>query len=222
MPISKMREPTVYVVDDDPDMRDSLHWLMRTVDLRAEVFGSAAEFLAGFEPGGAGCLVFDVRMPGTSGLDLYEELVARGEGMPVIFITAYADVPMAIRAMKSGAIEFVEKPFNRQDLLDRVQRALRDDAERLRLLTDREAVRLRFRKLTPKDHEVLEMLKEGQPNKAIAAALSITPRAVEMRRAALMKKLCVRTLAELLRLSIELDAVADAEKVRPEGGRLRS
>src|SRR4051812_3079830 len=128
-----MREPTVYVVDDDPDMRDSLHWLMRTVGLRVEVFASAAEFLEGFEPGGPGCLVLDVRMPGTSGLDLYEALVARGEGMPVIFITAYADVPMAIRAMKSGAIEFVEKPFNRQSLLDRVQRAIKDDAERRRL-----------------------------------------------------------------------------------------
>ena len=120
-------------MDDDPDMRDSLRWLMKTVGLRVEVFASAAEFLERFTPGGPGCLVFDVRMPGTSGLDLYEELVARGEGMPVIFITAYADVPMAIRAMKSGAIEFVEKPFNRQALLDRVQRAIKDDAERRRL-----------------------------------------------------------------------------------------
>src|SRR5438128_148230 len=109
-----MHEPTVYIVDDDPDMRDSLHWLMRAVGLRVEVFPSADTFLEGFAPGGPGCLVFDVRMPGTSGLDLYEELVARGKALPVIFLTAFADVPMAIRAMKSGAIEFVEKPFNRQ------------------------------------------------------------------------------------------------------------
>ena len=199
-------EPTVYIVDDDPDMRDSLHWLMTTVGLRDEVYPSASAFLEGFRPGGPGCLVFDVRMPGTSGLDLYEELVARGEGMPVIFITAYADVPMAIRAMKSGAIEFVEKPFNRQSLLDRVQRAIKDDAERRRLLADREAVRDRFRRLTDKEREVLALIKDGRPNKAISASLGITPRAVEMRRAGLMKKLDARNLAELLRMTIELES----------------
>jgi len=207
-------EPTVYIVDDDPDMRDSLHWLMTTVGLRAEVFESAVSFLAGFTPGGPGCLVFDVRMPGTSGLDLYEDLVARGEGMPVIFITAFADVPMAIRAMRTGAIEFVEKPFNRQALLDRVQRAIKDDAERRRLQAEREAVRHRFRALTDKEREVLDLIKDGRPNKAISAALGITPRAVEMRRAGLMKKLNARSLAELLRLTIELEAAAEG---RPDG-----
>ena len=113
---------------------------------------------------------------------------------------------MAIRAMKSGAIEFVEKPFNRQALLDRVQRAIKDDAERLRVLGRPRAVAQRFRRLTDKEREVLEMIKEGQPNKAISAALTITPRAVEMRRASLMKKLGVNNLAELLRLSIDVDA----------------
>jgi FixJ family two-component response regulator len=203
--------PTVYIVDDDPDMRDSLRWLMTTVGLRVEVYGSAREFLDHFAPKGPGCLLFDVRMPGTSGLDLFEQLVARGEGTPVIFMTAFADVPMAIRALKSGAIEFVEKPFNRQDLLDRVQRAVKDDAERRRVLADREAARQRFRKLTEKEREVLELVKAGRPNKAISAALSITPRAVEMRRASLMKKLGVRTLAELLRLSIEVEREPDLD-----------
>ncbi|WP_406700466.1 response regulator [Singulisphaera sp. Ch08] len=203
------REPTVYIVDDDLDMRDSLQWLMKTVGLRAEVFPSASSFLASFKTGGAGCLVFDVRMPGTGGLDLYEELVARGEGMPVIFITAFADVPMAIRAMKSGAIEFVEKPFNRQSLLDRVQRAIKNDVERLRQKADRDAALRRFRLLTDKEREVLALIKEGQPNKAISAALGITPRAVEMRRAGLMKKLGARNLAELFRLSIEAESATD-------------
>ena len=124
-----MQDPTVYIVDDDPDMRDSLRWLMKTVGLRVEAFASAAEFLREFARSGPGCLVFDVRMPGTSGLDLFEDLVARGERMPVIFITAFADVPMAIRAMKSGAVEFVEKPFNRQALLEKVQRAIKDDVD---------------------------------------------------------------------------------------------
>jgi FixJ family two-component response regulator len=201
-----MREPTVYVVDDDLDMRDSLRWLLRTVGLQVEAFGSAQEFLRDFPPGGPGCLVFDVRMPGTSGLDLYEELVRRGEAMPVIFITAFADVPMAIRALKSGAVEFVEKPFNRQTLLEKVQRAIRQDVERHRQRADREAVRARFLSLTDKEREVLEAVTQGEPNKAIAARLQISTRAVEMRRASLMKKLGVRTPMELMRLTIELEA----------------
>ena len=209
-----MREPTVYVVDDDPDMRDSLHWLMRTVGLEVQVFSSASAFLEDFDPDGPGCLVFDVRMPGTSGLELYEELVARGHGMPVIFITAYADVPMAVRALKSGAVEFVEKPFNRQALLDRVQRAIKDDAERRKRLADRAALALRFSLLTDKEREVLELVKAGHPNKAISALLGITSRAVEMRRASLMNKLGVRSLAELLRMTIELEIVPGRKAAR--------
>lgn len=207
-----MQEATVYIVDDDPDMRDSLRWLMKTVGLRVEVSSSAAEFLANFAPSAPGCLVFDVRMPGMSGLDLFETLVERGEGMPVIFITAFADVPMAIRAMKSGAIEFVEKPFNRQELLDRVQRAIQEDTARRRSLADREALRRRFGRLTEKEREVLERIKHGEPNKAISASLDITPRAVEMRRSSLMKKLGVRTLAELLRLTLALEVASDGLK----------
>jgi FixJ family two-component response regulator len=209
-----MQDPTVYIVDDDPDMLDSLRWLMKTVGLRVQTFPSAADFLREFAPGGPGCLVFDVRMPETSGLDLFEEMVARGQSMPVIFITAFADVPMAIRALKSGAVEFVEKPFNRQTLLEKVQRAIKDDIERRRLLAHREAIRTRFRRLTEKEREVLELIKAGQPNKVIAASLDITPRAVEMRRASLMKKLGARSLVELLRLTIvheEVDANGRAD-----------
>lgn len=201
-----MQQPTVYIVDDDADLRDSLCWLMETVGLRVRAFGSAAEFLGGFSPNGPGCLVIDVRMPGKSGLELFEELVRRGEGMPAIFMTAFADVPMAIRAMKSGAVEFVEKPFNRQALLDKVQRAVEEDARRRDLLADRQALEARFRSLTEKEREVLDLIKEGLPNKAIAARLEITPRAVEMRRAGLMRKLAARSLAELLRLAYSLDA----------------
>jgi FixJ family two-component response regulator len=147
-------------------------------------------------------------MPGRSGLDLYEELVGRGVGMPVIFVTAYADVPMAIRALKSGAVEFIEKPFNRHTLLERIQRAIHEDINRRRYLADRAAIRARFQKLTEREREVLEMIKLGRPNKAIAAELEISSRAVEMRRASLMKKLGVRSLVELMRLSIENDGIA--------------
>jgi FixJ family two-component response regulator len=207
-----MQDATVYIVDDDPDMRDSLAWLLRTVGLRVQAFGSADEFLRGFAPNGPGCLVFDVRMPGSSGLDLYEDLVRRGQGMPVIFITAYADVPMAVRAMKSGAVEFVEKPFNRQTFLEKVQRAIKDDAERRRVLAERTAVQLRFRRLTAKEREVLDMIKEGRPNKMIAASLGISARAVEMRRAGLMKKLGARSVVELMRLTLEHDAAAEGRR----------
>jgi FixJ family two-component response regulator len=196
-----MQEPTVYLVDDDADLRDSLRWLMETVGLRVRAFGSAAEFLGAERSEGPGCLVLDVRMPGKSGLDLFEELVARGEGMPAIFVTAFADVPMAVRAIKSGAVEFVEKPFNRQALLDKVQRAIEEDARRRDLLAHREALDARFRSLTAKEREVLELIAEGLPNKAIANRLEITTRAVEMRRASLMRKLAARSLADLLRLA---------------------
>ena len=208
--------PTVYIVDDDPDMRDSLRWLMSTVGLAVETFESAGQFHREFAPKGPGCLVLDVRMPGSSGLDLFEELTERGDCMPVIFITAHADVPMAIRAMKSGAVEFVEKPFNRQTLLEKVQRAIKDDIARRALLADRDAIRARFRTLTEKEREVLGLLMDGHPNKAIAGILEITPRAVEMRRAGLMKKLGTRSLVEMMRLAL---AIEEAPANRKENRR---
>lgn len=196
-------DATVYVVDDDDDMRDSLIWLLKTVGLRVEAFASSDEFLRSSMRKGPGCLVLDVRMPGTSGLDLFEELRRRGDGMPVIFVTAFADVPMAIRAMKSGAAEFVEKPFNRQTLLEKIQASVRWDVERHRSSIERETIRARFQALTDKEREVLDAVVEGDPNKAIAARLSISTRAVEMRRAGLMRKLGVRTSMELMKLMIE-------------------
>lgn len=199
--MATMNEPTVYIVDDDPDMRDSLLWLMKTVGLKVSAFASAHEFLKVYDPNHPGCLVFDVRMPGMSGLDLFETLVRRGDDLPVIFITAYADVPMAVRAIRSGAVEFVEKPFNRQALLDKVHQAIQRDAERRRGCADREAIEDRFRSLTDKESEVLALIKQGEPNKLIAAKIEITARAVEMRRASLMRKLGVRSLAELLQLA---------------------
>ncbi len=196
---------TVYVVDDDPDIRDSLSWLMGTVGLAVKTFGSADEFLRGFTSKGPGCLVVDIRMPGTSGLDLFEALVGRGEMIPVLFITAHADVPMAIRAMKSGAADFIEKPFHRQTLLDKVQNAIKLNVDRLALFSDREAIQARFRSLTDKEREVLDLIMEGRPNKAIAGKLDITPRAVEMRRANLMKKLGANSIVELMRLALTIE-----------------
>lgn len=203
MAMRAMQEPIVYIVDDDPDMRDSLRWLLKTVGLRSVAFGSAGEFLRKFRPEqGPACLVFDVRMPGTSGLDLFEAIAARGVSVPVIFITAYADVPMAVRALKSGAAEFIEKPFNGQDLLEKVQQALRDDAARWEREADAEALRARLASLTGKEREVLTLIQQGRANKEIAALLDVTPRAVELRRASLMRKLGAGSLPELLRLTL--------------------
>jgi FixJ family two-component response regulator len=210
-----MNEPTVYIVDDDPDMRDSLRWLLKTVGLRTVTFPSAAEFVRGFTGGGPACLVLDVRMPGTSGLDLLEEMTARGLRIPVLFITAHADVPMAVRAMKSGAVEFLEKPFNGQVLLEKVQRAVKDDADRLARQADLDEVRARLQTLTGKEREVLGMIRDGRPNKEIATRLDVTPRAVELRRASLMRKLGVSSLPELLRLTIGHEAAPEGYRASP-------
>ncbi len=208
-------KPTVYIVDDDPDMRDSLRWLLKTVGLRTTTFSSAAEFMRGFTGEGPSCLVLDIRMPGTSGLDLFEKLTAEGVRIPVLFITAYADVPMAVRAMKSGAVEFLEKPFNGQVLLEKVQRAVQHDADRLSRESGLDEVRTKLEKLTGKEREVLGMIRDGRPNKEIAARLEVTPRAVELRRASLMRKLGVRSLPDLLRLTIGHETAQDARRDSP-------
>ncbi|HKI18068.1 MAG TPA: response regulator, partial [Isosphaeraceae bacterium] len=164
-----MRNAMVYVVDDDSDMRESLCWLLHTVGLAATAFASAKDFLTSFRPAGPGCLILDVRMPGTSGLELLEEMSRRNLRLPVLFVTAYADVPMAVRAMKSGAVEFIEKPFNGQTLLEKVQRAIRDDADRLGRDAAQQSVRSRLDNLTDKERQVLQMIQEGRPNKEIAS-----------------------------------------------------
>src|SRR5262249_21513199 len=207
-----MPDATVYIVDDDPDMRGSLRWLLKTGGLGGRTVPSAEEVLREVTGGGPSCLVLDVRMPGTGGLDLLEELTARGLRMPVLFITAHADVPMAVRAMKSGAVEFLEKPFNGQVLLEKIQRAVKDDAARLAREAAAAEFRTRFESLTSKEREVLGMIRDGRPNKEIAVRLEITPRAVELRRANLMKKLGVGSLPELLQLTIGFQGLAEAPR----------
>lgn len=195
----------IYVVDDDADSRESLLHLLQTVGLSARAFSSAAEFLQQLDVNQPGCLVCDVRMPGMSGLDLFERLTATGSQLPVIFITAYADVPMAVRALKSGAAEFVEKPFHAQTMLERIQRALAADRQRRQEIANWKEFHDRLHSLTEKERETLAFVREGAPNKAIAMRLSITERAVEMRRASLMKKLQAHSLAELIRLVTEAE-----------------
>jgi FixJ family two-component response regulator len=204
--------PVVHIVDDDRDMRDSLAFLLRSVDIVVQVYSTATEFLALYRDDRPGCLLFDVRMPDISGLELYEQLVAEGMRLPVIFMTAYADVPMAVRALKSGAVEFLEKPFNRQTLLERVQRAIADDLERRKRGEHWEDVGRRLSDLTAREHAVLELVLTGQPNKAIAAKLEITERTVELRRASLMRKLGVGSSIELIRLMTQYEIFSETRK----------
>ncbi|HET6426446.1 MAG TPA: response regulator [Planctomycetaceae bacterium] len=211
--------PVVYIVDDDADMRDSLVYLMQSVGLVTEAYASPHDFFQAYRRSGPACLVCDVRMPEVSGLELYERLVAEGAALPVIFMTAYADVPMAIRAMKSGAIEFVEKPFHAQTLLERVQLALSEDRRRWDEKLRFDDLELRMGLLTDKEQEALSLIMDGSPNKAIAARFDITERAVEMRRASIMKKLQVHSLAELIRLVTEFRLLSENRtRRRPTAG----
>jgi FixJ family two-component response regulator len=193
---------TVFVVDDDRPMRESLASLFEALELPVRTFASGAEFRAFYRPELPGCLVLDVRMPVQDGLQLYEQLLAEGKRLPVIFITAHADVSTAVAAMKSGAIEFLEKPFDRHTLIDRIRKALALDAEWRQGEARYSALEDRIRRLNERDRETLEMILDGEPNKVMAARLGISERAVEMRRASLMKKLDVESLAELLELTV--------------------
>lgn len=197
--------PTVFIVDDDQDLRESLEYLMHTVGIPTKVYCSARQFLADLQPSVPGCLVCDVRMPEMSGLELFEQLIAMGSHMPVILMTAYADVPMAIRALENGAKEFIEKPFNAQVMLEKIQRSLAEDAERRRSLAAWEEFGQRVGDLTEKEMEILELLLDGAANKVMATRLGITERAIEARRASVMKKLNVNSLAELIRLFTEYE-----------------
>lgn len=190
---------SVYVVDDDPAMRDSLRWLLESVDFQVNVFESATSFLEEYKGERPACLVLDVRMPGMSGLDLQDELVRRGITIPMIMISAHGDVPVAVRALKTGAIDFIEKPFSDQLLLDRVRQALQNDQQTSETDEVKEAIRERRDTLTPREKEVMELVVAGNPNKAVAAHLGLSQKTVEIHRARVMSKMSAGSLAELVR-----------------------
>ncbi len=185
--------PLVYVVDDDAALRDSLRWLLESAGHRVATCASAEAFLAAYDAKQAGCLLLDIRMPGMSGLQLQDELERRGYAIPIVFITGHGDVPMAVNAVKKGALEFVEKPFNAQALLVIVDRALDIDAEARRAAA-------RFGRLTKREREVMDCIVAGKRNQDIAAELSISIKTVEAHRAAVMWKMGVDSLAGLVKL----------------------
>lgn len=191
---------TVFIIDDDPAVRDAIRWLMEQVKLKVQVFSSADEFLANYTPGTRGCIILDIRMPGMSGLELQERLKAAGNLLPIIIITGHGDVSIAVRAMKAGAVEFLQKPFNDQVLLDTVQSAL----SAYGALWEREERRQRYShnlsSLTKREHEVLNLLRTGKPNKVIASILKISVRTVEGHRATIMSKTGAKSLGELIEM----------------------
>ncbi|KAA6183801.1 response regulator transcription factor [Thiohalocapsa marina] len=198
-------EPTVFIVDDDNEVRESIALLMDSVGLPSASFDSAWAYLNCFDPMRPGCLVLDVRMRQMSGLELQERLAEEPIHPPIIIITGHGDVPMAVRAVKNGAVDFIEKPFNDQTLLDAVQRAIDIDAERRGHAAELANIQERLERLTKREREVLEQIIDGKRNKVIAADLGISQSTVEAHRAKVMEKLQARSLSELMRLMLATD-----------------
>ena len=198
--------PTVFVVDDDEGVRNSLRFLLKSVGLTARTLSSATEFLDTYKPNQPGCLILDVRMPGMSGLELQEQLNARGAVIPVIFITGHGDVPMAVEAMQQGAFDFLQKPFRDQDLIDRIQRALERDSQSRASLLQHAKIRERLDSLTPREREVMVLMTRGKANKVMAAELGVSQRTVEIHRARVMEKSGAASLAQLVRMVMDVES----------------
>ncbi|MBT3012835.1 MAG: response regulator transcription factor [Candidatus Thiodiazotropha sp. (ex Lucina aurantia)] len=206
------KPPTVFVVDDDQAMRNSLKWLIESVSMQVETFESADAFIKSYYPGRSGCLLLDVRMPGMSGLELQEYLRANQIAIPVIIITGHGDVPMAVRAMKSGAVDFIEKPFNDELLLESIRYALALDVKQRDMQKQRAEIATRLARLTPREHEVMVMVTNGKANKEIASSLGVSAKTVEAHRARVMEKMQANSLAELVRMAISANLTLSESK----------
>ncbi|MBK8537672.1 MAG: response regulator transcription factor [Candidatus Competibacteraceae bacterium] len=194
------KPPTVFIIDDDPAVRDALGLLLRAGGLSVDTFASAAEFLAADAARQPGCVVLDVRMPGMSGLELQKQLQTQGNRIPIIFMTGHGDVPMAIRAMKAGAFDFIEKPFQGEMLRARIHEALELDSRERRRQTLRADAAARMARLSPREREVLDRVAMGQYNKVIAAELGISLSTVEIHRKRVMEKVQAESLSDLIRM----------------------
>ena len=204
MAMATQEQPTVVVIDDDASVRKALDNLFRSVGLEVELFGSPQDFLQSERPDRPGCIVLDVRFPGRSGLDMQREISAANTPLPIIFITGYGDIPMSVRAMKAGAVEFLTKPFRDQDLLDAVGVALEKDRVRRANEVRLSELRTRFQTLTARERQVLSLVIAGRLNKQIAGELGVSEMTVKMHRRQVMRKMQATGLAQLVRLADQL------------------
>lgn len=207
--------PIVFVIDDDAAIRGALKTLIRSVGLRVELFGSPREFLQQKLPDVPSCLVLDVRLPGKSGLDFQRELAEANIHIPIIFVTGHGDIPMSVRAMKAGAVEFLTKPFRDQDLLDAIQVGLERDRVRRQHQSKMAILRERLESLTPRERRVLPLVVSGLLNKQIAAAIGTTEATVKVHRSQLMKKMGADSLPELVRMAEKI-GIPDSKEMKDE------
>lgn len=204
-----IEKPTVYIIDDDEAVRKSLCWLLESIQLTVKDYASAEDFLAEYSMFKTGCILLDIRMPGMSGLQLQQELNKNKFIMPIIMVTGHGDVPMAVQSMRDGALDFVEKPFNDQRLLDLIKRALDIDKENLQRRLEFDAINARIANLTRREKEVLALVAQELPNKVIAKKLALSVKTVEYHRSHLMEKMHVKKVTHLLKLLSDNEIVVE-------------
>lgn len=203
-------QQTVYVVEDDEAVRDSLELLLRSDEKTVKTYENAAVFLKDYSETMAGCIVLDIRMPGMDGMELQKKLNDKHSILPIIFVTGHGDVPMAVDAMKEGAVDFIQKPYREEALLEKIEAALEQDLEQRKTLDEKQEIIRRIKSLTPREHEIMDRMIEGQANKVIAIELEISQRTVEIHRSRVMHKMGTHSLAHLVRMVLSVKNLIDA------------